>query len=149
MLLRLEVGITALSRCNLFQGSSREAESLPRRLPGMPRAPIPIPTLTPGNLTASGAHCPPPPPLQASPSGVGVISPPLEARREQNPESGGLRTDPERGRRTRGHSGGMSRAVQCGHWPRALTPQWSPPGLRDSAPTLVLLYAGLPLPCPP
>lgn len=121
----------------------------PKEAAGRAQSPQPHPTLTPGNLTASGTHCPPPPPPQASSSGVGVMSPPLGARREQSPESGGLRTDPERGRRTRGHPGGMSRAAQCGHWPRALTPQRSPQGLRDSAPTLVLLYAGLPLPCPP
>lgn len=62
----------------------------------MPRTPIPIPTLTPGNLAASGTPCPPPPPPQASSSpGVGVMSPPSGDRREQSPESGGLRTDPE------------------------------------------------------
>lgn len=38
----------------------------------------------------------------------------------------------------------MSRAAQCGHWPRALTPQRSSPGLRDSVPTLAWLYTGLP-----
>lgn len=38
----------------------------------------------------------------------------------------------------------MSRAAQCGHWPRASTPRRSSPGLRDSVPTLAWLYTGLP-----